>query len=72
MMVESEAPAELRVGIRTEKKLKQKTIKTKPGKMTRLHLNLQGRIFRLEIRSYSAVPFTIAGGVRVDVELDPD
>lgn len=72
MMVESEAPVELRVGIRTEKKLKQKTFQTKPGKMTRLHLNLQGRIFRLEIRSYSAVPFTIAGGVRLDLELDPD
>lgn len=72
MMVESEAPVELRVGIRTEKKLKQKIIYTKPGKMTRLHLNLQGRIFRLEIESYSAVPFTIAGGIRIDLELDPD
>lgn len=72
MMVDSEAPVELRVGIRTEKKLKQKIVYTKPGKMTRLHLNLQGRIFRLEIQSYSAVPFTIAGGVRIDLELDPD
>ena len=72
LMVESEAPVELRVGIRTEKKLKQKTFQTKPGKMTRLHLNLQGRIFRLEIRSYSADPFTIAGGVKIDLELDPD
>lgn len=72
MFVESEAPVELRVGIRTEKKIKRKVISTKPGKMTRLHLNLQGRIFRLEIESYSAVPFTIAGGVKVDLELDPD
>lgn len=72
MMVESEAPTELRVGIRTEKKFKQKIINTKPGKMTRLHLNTQGRIFRLEIRSYSAVPFTIAGGAKLDLELDPD
>ena len=72
MMVESEAPVELRVGIRTEKKLKQKIINTKPGKMTRLHLNLQGREFRLEIQSYSAVPFTISGGIRIDLELDPD
>ena len=72
MMVESEAPVELRVGIRTEKKLKQKTFFTKPGKMTRLHLNLQGRIFRLEIQSYSAVPFSISGGIRIDLELDPD
>ena len=72
MMVDSEAPAELRVGIRTEKKLKQKVFMTKPGKMTRLHLNLQGRIFRLEIQSYSSIPFRISGGIRIDLELDPD
>lgn len=72
MMVESEVPVELRLGIRTEKKLKQKTIKTKPGKLTRVHLNTQGRVFRLEIRSYTAAPFTIAGGIKLDLELDPD
>lgn len=72
MMVDSEAPVELRIGIRTEKKLKQKTIFTKPGKMVRTRLNTQGRIFRLEIRSFSAVPFTISGGVKLDLELDPD
>jgi hypothetical protein len=72
MMVESEAPVELRIGIRTEKKLKQKIVYTKPGKMTRLHLNLQGREFRLEIQSFSSVPFTISGGIRIDLELDPD
>ena len=72
LMVESEAPVELRVGIRTEKKLKQKIVVTKPGKMTRLHLNLQGRQFRLEIASISTVPYTIAGGIRIDLELDPD
>jgi len=72
LMVDSEAPVELRVGIRTEKKLKQKIVYTKPGKMMRLHLNLQGRTFRLEIQSLSAVPFTISGGARIDLELDPD
>ena len=72
MMVESEAPVELRVGIRTEKKLKQKIVVTKPGKLNRIQLNLQGRVFRLEIESYSAVPFTIAGGIKIDMELDPD
>lgn len=72
MMVDCEAPVELRVGIETEKKLKQKIIFTKPGKMTRLHLNLQGREFRLQIQSFSAIPFTIAGGIRIDLELDPD
>ena len=72
MMVDSEAPVELRVGIRTEKKFKQKIIYTKPKKMTRLHLNTQGRTFRLELLSYSGIPFTIAGGIKMDLELDPD
>lgn len=72
MLIDAEAPVELRVGIRTEKKLKTKIVQAKPGKMCRIHLNLQGRIFRLEIRSYSAVPFTIAGGFKIDLELDPD
>lgn len=72
MTVDTEVPFELRVGIRTEKKLKQKTVAVKPGKILRLHLNLTGRIFRLEIQSYSAAPFQISGGVRVDLELDPD
>jgi len=72
MMVESEVPIPLRLGIRTEKKLKQKIITTKPGKLTRVHLNNQGREFRLEIESYTAAPFTIAGGIKLDLELDPD
>lgn len=72
MMVESEVPVTMFLGIRTEKKLKQKVITTKPGKLTRVHLNTQGRIFRLEIQSYTAAPFTIAGGIKIDLELDPD
>ena len=71
-MVDTEAPVDLYVGLRTEKKLKQKIYTVKPGKLGRLHLNNHGRIFRLEIRCYSAVPFTIAGGIKLDLELDPD
>jgi hypothetical protein len=37
-----------------------------------VNLNTQGRVFRLEIRSYQAIPYTIAGGIKVDLELDPD
>jgi hypothetical protein len=40
--------------------------------MTRLHLNTQGRQFRLVIQSYSGVPFSIPGGLKLDLELDPD
>ena len=71
-LVEAEAPFELYLGIRTEKKLKQKVVMVKPGKTMRVHLNNQGRFFRLEIKSYTAIPYTIAGGVKIDLELDPD
>jgi len=71
-MVDAETPVELYIGLRTEKKLKEKIYKVKPGKLARMHLNNHGRIFRLEIRCYSAVPFTIAGGIKLDLELDPD
>lgn len=69
---ETEVPVTLRLGLRTEKKLKQKIVTAKPGKMTRTHLNTQGRIFRLEIESITAVPYAIAGGIKIDLELDPD
>lgn len=72
LMVESEVPITLWLGIRTEKKLKQKIVTTKPGKLLRTHLNVHGRVFRLEIQSFTAAPYTIAGGVKVDLELDPD
>lgn len=71
-LIEAEAPLELYLGIRTEKKLKQKVVMVKPGKTMRVHLNNQGRFFRLEIKSYTAIPYKIAGGVKVDLELDPD
>lgn len=72
MTVDAETPFELQLGLRTEKKLKQKTVTVKPGKPLRVHLNNQGRYFRLEIQCYSAVPFSIMGGARIDLELDPD
>lgn len=72
MMVETEAPLTLMMGIRTEKKLKRKEVKIRPGKLRRINLNNHGREFRLEIESLTAVPFTIAGGIKIDLELDPD
>jgi hypothetical protein len=71
-MVECEVPVELWLGIRTEKKWKEKKVTIRPGKLKRVNLNTQGRVFRLEIRSYQAIPYTIAGGIKVDLELDPD
>ena len=72
MMVEAEVPVELKLGLRTEKKLKEKIVTVKPGKLLRAHLNTQGRVFRLEIQSMTAAPYIIAGGIKVDLELDPD
>lgn len=72
MMVETETPAPIYIGIRTEKKLKQKVVMVRPGKATRVHLSNRGRVFSLELKSLSSVPFKIAGGVKIDLELDPD
>lgn len=69
---EAEVPFPLTMGIRTEKKLKQKTLWIKPGKAYRVHMNVQGRYFRLELASDSAAPFRINGGFKIDMELDPD
>lgn len=71
-VVEAEAPFELYLSIRTEKKVKEKVVMVKPGKTMRVHLNNQGRVFRLELKSYTSIPYTIAGGFKIDLELDPD
>ena len=72
MLVEAETPVQIYVGIRTEKKLKQKVVNVRPGKATRVHLSNRGRVFGLEMKSLSSVPFRITGGVKIDLELDPD
>ena len=71
-IVEAETPCQLYVGIRTEKKLKQKILNIVPKKGIRTHISNRGRYFRLEMKSLSSVPFTISGGVQIDMELDPD
>ena len=69
---EAEAPFELVIGIQTDKKLKEKLIQVKPGKAARTAINVQGRYFQLIIRTRTIVPFSIVGGLKVDMELDPD
>lgn len=69
---DAEVPFELWLGIRTEKKLKRKTVKVKPGKAMRVNINVQGRYFRLELASDTSVPFSIPGGIKIAMELDPD
>ena len=72
-LAEAETSFEMYLGLRTEKKLKKKFITVKPNHKTmRVHMNVQGRFFRLEIGSTTAVPFRIDGGIKIDMELDPD
>lgn len=69
---ESEAPFDLILGIRTEKKLKQKRVKVTPGKAHKVAINTAGRYFQLMMWSDTVVPFSINGGVKIVMELDPD
>jgi hypothetical protein len=70
--VECATPFELLLGIQTDKKLKQKAIQVKPGKAARTAINVQGRYFQLIISTQTTVPFSIVGGLKIDMELDPD
>lgn len=69
---EADTPFDLIVGIRTEKKTKQKSVKVIPGKAHKLVINLSGRYFQLIMWSNTVVPFAIKGGVKIALELDPD
>lgn len=69
---EAEAPFPLTIGIRTEKKLKQKQLVITPGKAYHKIINVQGRYFRVELSSDTLEPFRINGGIRIHMELDPD
>ena len=71
-IADAPTPFDLTIGIRTEKKLKNKRIHVKPGKPYRTQLNVQGRFFRLELDSSTIVPYSIDGGIRLTMELDPD
>lgn len=62
----------LTLGVRTEKKLKQKEIMVTPGKSHRVILNVSGRYFRVEIGSRTTTPWQLNGGIEIDMELDPD
>lgn len=72
LVIEAPAPVPLYLGIRTEKRLKQKIVNLTPGKPKRVMLSNRGRYFKVEIQSYSAVPYHISGGLQLYVELDAD
>lgn len=62
----------LTVRIRTEKKVKEKTLTLAPGKAKRISLAVSGRYFRLELASSAASLWTLSGGIQIHCELDPD
>ncbi len=64
---------QMTVGIRTEKKLKTKTVTLTNGKPRRVHINNTGRYFRLELSTPAQIsPWRILGNVTVNLELDYD
>jgi hypothetical protein len=61
------------LGIRTEKKLKQRTVSLVAGVPKRVRLNVAGRFFRLEIDVPGATgPWAIDGAIQLNMELDED
>ena len=61
------------VGIRTEKKLKTKQVVLTSGKPKRVHINNNGRYFRLELSAAAQPsPWRIFGNITVNLELDYD
>lgn len=61
------------VGIRTEKKLKQRTVSLAAGVPKRVRLNVAGRFFRLEIDVPRAdESWMLDGAIQMNMELDAD
>ena len=60
------------VGIRTEKKIKTRTVMLTGGKAKRARLNVAGRSFRLELNVADTKPWCLNGGIQINMELDSD
>lgn len=68
----AETNVTITVGIRTEKKLKTRTVTLEAGKAKRVRLNVSGRSWRLELSARSKKPWRFNGGVQINMELDAD
>ena len=68
----SDNDVEVTVGIRTEKKLKTRTVQLEAGKTKRVRLNVTGRSFRLELGIPGGSEWCMGSGIQINVELDPD
>jgi hypothetical protein len=60
------------VGIRTEKKIKSRTVNLIGGKAKRARLNVAGRSFRLELGVAETRPWCLSSGIQINMELDHD
>lgn len=67
-----EALIPLTLRIRTEKKVKEKSLRIKAGKAMRTAINVSGRYFRLEIVSSGTSFWRLGSGMEIHCELDPD
>lgn len=68
----ADADMSITVGIRTEKKLKTRTVALTAGKAKRVRLNVAGRAFRLELESDDQTPWSLSSGIQINMELDSD
>ncbi len=60
------------VGIRTEKKLKQRKAHLTGGKPKRVRVNVAGRSFRLELTVPAGAAWKMSAGLQIYMELDSD
>lgn len=60
------------VGIRTEKKIKSRTVDLVGGKAKRVRLNVAGRSFRLELGVAEREKWCLSAGIQINMELDAD
>ena len=74
VLLASSETAEIRLGIRTENRLKSKQILLQAGHQKRVRLSNKGRRWRLEIDSASGetARWALIGGVQIMMELDYD
>ena len=68
----SEQDMTVTVGIRTEKKLKTRTVNLVAGETKRVRLNVSGRSFRLELDVEGGQEWCISAGLQINMELDSD
>lgn len=68
----ADAAINVTAGIRTEKKIKKKSVTLVPNKAKRLRLNAVGRSFRFELEIPGGTAWKMGTGFQINMELDED